>query len=111
VAFTVTDAVRVAAWAGKAGTAAEAIPITPSPSSDEKNRTRLCIAASDNFGLTVPLTVGSPTKPVNLPVAVRLPNCGDSGPRHEILMKRGSTRAAARGSSGHRGQQPVSPEA
>jgi hypothetical protein len=58
VAFTVTDAVRVAAWAGKAGTATEAIPITPSPSSDEKNRTRLCIAASGNFGLTVPLTVG-----------------------------------------------------
>src|ERR1700722_1171344 len=45
VAFTVTDAVRGAAWAG---TATEAIPIAPSPSSDEKNRTRLCIAASDN---------------------------------------------------------------
>src|ERR1700723_1182937 len=46
VAFTVTDAVRVAAWAD---TATEAIPITPSPSSDENNRARLCIAASDNF--------------------------------------------------------------
>src|ERR1700722_3990127 len=49
VAFTVTDAVRVAACAGKVGTATEAIAITPSPSRDEKNRARLCIAASDSF--------------------------------------------------------------
>ncbi len=57
MAFTVTDAVRVAARAGMAGTATAAIALTAAPSSDEKNRTRLCIAASDNFGLTVPLTV------------------------------------------------------